>query len=230
MLSLGWKKFSFFEQSPRRDHEVPAAASRCCPGPDAVIVGCTDGSVALLDRNLQIKQTYQAHSKRVDFVAFLSVSERCTACHNPLSFSVSVACLQKETLLLTLGQDDGATGANLKIWNMEGQPKTSTASPPCLKSLKLFTPKQPEGPVTALAVYEESWPQLTAAVGLANGAVYVLRGDVGVRDPQSLKLCCIIKTMQLTSLTVRLRKGQGCQNHAYNAICKCSYHQLKLQR
>ena len=74
-MSLGWKKFSFFEQTSRRNHEFPAAASRCCQGPDAIVVGCSDGSVALLDRNLQIQQAFQAHSKLVEFVVFLPVSE-----------------------------------------------------------------------------------------------------------------------------------------------------------
>ena len=73
MLSLGWKKFSFFEQSARRNHEFPAAATRACQGSDAIIVGCSDGSVALLDRNLQIQQAFQAHGKLVDFVVFLPV-------------------------------------------------------------------------------------------------------------------------------------------------------------
>lgn len=74
MLSLGWKKFSFFEQSLKREHEFPEAASCCCPGADVIVAGCSDGSVALLDRELQIKQAFQAHSKSTNFVVFLSVS------------------------------------------------------------------------------------------------------------------------------------------------------------
>lgn len=68
---------------------------------------------------------------------------------------------------------------NLKVWNLERPAKSSTATPPLLKSLRLFTQKQLEAPVTVLAVHEESWPQMTIAVGLANGLIYVLRGDVG---------------------------------------------------
>lgn len=74
MLSLGWKKFSFFEQSQKSDHEFPQAASCCCQAVDAIITGCADGSVALLDRNLQMQQTFQAHVKSVNLVAYLSVS------------------------------------------------------------------------------------------------------------------------------------------------------------
>lgn len=76
MLSLGWKKFSFFEQSLKREHEFPESASICCPGPDLIVVGCADGSVALLDRELQMQQAFQAHTKSTDFVAFLSVGSR----------------------------------------------------------------------------------------------------------------------------------------------------------
>ena len=73
MLSLGWKKFSFFEQSLKRDHEFPELATCCCSGADVIATGCADGSVALLDRELQMHQAYQAHAKSVDFVAFLNV-------------------------------------------------------------------------------------------------------------------------------------------------------------
>ena len=91
-----------------------------------------------------------------------------------------ITLLQKEALLITLGQDEAPNTANLKVWNLEGQAKSSTATPPLLKSLRLFTPKQPEAPVTAVAVQEENWPQMTLAIGLANGSIYVIRGDVGM--------------------------------------------------
>lgn len=185
MLSLGWKKFSFFEQSLKSDHEFPEATSCCCQGADVIVAGCTDGSVALLDRNLRIQQAFQAHAKSVNFVVFLNVSLqlynldssliKCT--HQPLTRSHGS---QREKLLITLGVDEGTAPVNLKVWNLEGQPKSSTAVPPCLRSLRLFTPKQPEGEVTALAVHEESWPVMTIAAGLTSGSVYVLRGDIGV--------------------------------------------------
>jgi hypothetical protein len=81
MLSLGWKKFSFFEQSVKKDHEFPQAVGCCCQGANSVVAGCSDGSVALLDRNLQIQQAFQAHVKSVDFVAYLEVgSKLCHTC------------------------------------------------------------------------------------------------------------------------------------------------------
>ena len=83
MLSLGWKKFSFFEQSLKREHEFPEAASCCCPGADVIVAGCVDGSVALLDRELQMKQAFQAHTKSTDYVVFLKVSSHC---YTKLSF------------------------------------------------------------------------------------------------------------------------------------------------
>lgn len=80
------------------------------------------------------------------------------------------------------------------MWNLEGQAKSSTATPPLLKSLRLFTPKQPESPVKVVAVHEENWPQMTLALGLANGSIYVLRGDVGKPTmPQRLNfVACMI--------------------------------------
>lgn len=68
---------------------------------------------------------------------------------------------------------------NLKVWNLEGQLKSSTASPPCLKTLKVFAPKQPEADITALAVHEENWPHMSLAIGLANGNIYCILGDIG---------------------------------------------------
>lgn len=69
---------------------------------------------------------------------------------------------------------------NIKVWNLEGQPKSDTSAPPCLKTVKAFVPKQPEADVTAFAVHEESWPHMTLAVGLANGSVYCMQGDIGM--------------------------------------------------
>lgn len=89
-------------------------------------------------------------------------------------------CLQREKLLITLGHDEGPAAVSIKVWNLEGQPKSSTASPPCLKTLKAFVPKQPEADITALAVHEESWPHMTLAIGLVNGNVYCIRGDIGM--------------------------------------------------
>lgn len=94
-------------------------------------------------------------------------------------FDASFNRMQREKLLITLGHDEGPAMVNIKVWNLEGQPKSSTASPPCLKTLRVFAPKQPEADITALAVHEESWPHMTLAIGLANGSVYCMRGDVG---------------------------------------------------
>lgn len=188
MLSLGWKKFSFFEQSVKKDHEFPQAVGCCCQGANSVVAGCADGSVALLDRNLQIQQAFQAHVKSVDFVAYLD----------------------REKLLITLGHDEGAAPVNLKVWNLEGQPKSSTASPPCLRTLRMFTPKQPEAEVTALAVHEESWPTMTIAVGLASGSVYVLRGDVGKDKAHRTTL-----SMQPSGSSITTLNFKGSTNHLH---------------
>ncbi|KAL3155173.1 hypothetical protein ABBQ32_013114 [Trebouxia sp. C0010 RCD-2024] len=178
MLSLGWKKFSFFEQSLKREHEFPEAASCCCPGPDVIVAGCADGSVAFLDRELQMKQAFQAHAKSTDFVAFLS----------------------KEKLLITLGHDEGPVLVNLKVWNLEGQLKSSTASPPCLKTLKVFAPKQPEADITALAVHEENWPHMSLAIGLANGNIYCILGDIGKDKAQRTTLTLQPASTPITNL------------------------------
>ena len=81
--------------------------------------------------------------------------------------------------LLTVGEEGeggGGGGAlTIKAWAAEGlQPGSS---PQALASVRLFGGKAPEGAVTALALHPADWPTVTVAVGLASGAVHLLRGD-----------------------------------------------------
>lgn len=118
---------------------------------------------------------------------------------------------------------------NMKVWNLEGQPKSSTASPPCLKTLKVFAPKQPEADITALAVHEESWPHMSLAIGLANGSVYCMRGDIGLPLRHCLCIVCV-RTAQPEWLQCDCRERQGPANYFVHATIIISYHQSKLQR
>jgi hypothetical protein len=65
------------------------------------------------------------------------------------------------------------------------------STPQLLRAVKAFpaSAKLPDSPVTALALHEASWPQFSAALGLANGQVCLLRGDAGARSCLTLFAC-----------------------------------------
>lgn len=44
-MSLGWKRFNFFEKEERTDHEVPANSTCVTSGDDVLVFGCDDGRV-----------------------------------------------------------------------------------------------------------------------------------------------------------------------------------------
>ncbi len=90
-------------------------------------------------------------------------------------------------------EEPGITTATIKVWELDklqaaaaaaaNKPATAAAAPaPApLKLQKVFNSKYPESEVTALAVTEAAAPQLTVAVGLASGNVYIFQGDTAGR-------------------------------------------------
>jgi hypothetical protein len=45
-MSLGWKRFSFFDKEERPEHDVPENSTCSASGNDLLILGCGDGQVA----------------------------------------------------------------------------------------------------------------------------------------------------------------------------------------
>ena len=46
-MSLGWKRFTFFEREERKDHAVPDTASCSVGNAEHLVFGCSDGQVCL---------------------------------------------------------------------------------------------------------------------------------------------------------------------------------------
>jgi len=89
---------------------------------------------------------------------------------------------QKQKVLATLGRDDASAGsASLKLWGLDGV--RPGGAPACQRTLRCFAPagKAAEAAVTAAALHADAWPHLALALGLADGAVLLLRGEAGAQ-------------------------------------------------
>lgn len=84
-------------------------------------------------------------------------------------------------MLVTVSGDDTADGATLRLWDLAARP--AGEAPPALRpqdGIRLASPKLPlPTALTAIAVNGDAWPSISVAAGLADGSVYLLRGDTG---------------------------------------------------
>ena len=53
-MSLGWKRFSFFETDDRRGVEVPGNSAVSSGNDHYLIFGCSDGQVGLLPVRMEL--------------------------------------------------------------------------------------------------------------------------------------------------------------------------------
>ncbi|XP_074286489.1 vacuolar protein-sorting-associated protein 11 homolog [Silene latifolia] len=164
-----WRKFEFFEDKYGGKSKVPDEITGqilcCSSGRGKIAVGCDDGVVCLLDRGLKFNYAYPAHSSSVLFLQHL----------------------KQRSFLLTVGQDEQispqASAMCLKVFDLdktqvEGS-STSTAVPDCIQTLRIFTNQFPEAKITSFLVLEEAPPILVIAIGLDNGSIYCIKGDIG---------------------------------------------------
>lgn len=119
-------------------------------GSNNIFVGTPSGTVQLLDQNFKSTRSWRAH----DAGAVTHIQQ-----------------VPETTYLLTLAEDLSHEPA-LRVWNLE-QTDKKTGNPKCLCSLVVQNGRRND-PVTAFTVTHDL-TQL--AVGFANGAVTVVRGD-----------------------------------------------------
>ncbi|KAH9616226.1 hypothetical protein KSS87_015455 [Heliosperma pusillum] len=163
-----WRKFEFFEDKYGGKSKVPEEVTGeilcCSSGRGKIAVGCDDGVVCLLDRGFKFNSAFPAHSSSVLFLQHL----------------------KQRSFLLTVGQDEQvspqASAMCLKVFDLdktqvEGS-SSSTAVPDCIQILRIFTNQFPEGKITSFLVLEEAPPILVIAIGLDNGSIYCIKGDI----------------------------------------------------
>ncbi|XP_057954722.1 vacuolar protein-sorting-associated protein 11 homolog [Malania oleifera] len=161
-----WRKFEFFEEKFAGKSSIPDEVTgkvECCSsGRGKIVVGCDDGTVNLLDRGLKFNYGFQAHSSSVLFVQQL----------------------KQRNFLVTIGEDEQVSpqlsALCLKVFDLDKmQPEgSSTTSPECIQILRIFTNQFPEAKITSFLVLEEAPPILLIAIGLDNGCIYCIKGDI----------------------------------------------------
>lgn len=78
----------------------------------------------------------------------------------------------------------------LKVFDLDKmQPEgSSTSSPECVQILRIFTNQYPEAKITSFLVLEEAPPILLIAIGLDNGYIYGIKGDIARERIKRFKL------------------------------------------
>ncbi|THZ71569.1 vacuolar protein sorting protein-like protein [Aureobasidium pullulans] len=156
MALTSWKAFRFFDVAPIKlndaDKSILEQGNVSCitASADQVFVGSPDGTLRLLNQSFKTVQSWKAH----DSGALTTIR------HIPHS-----------SLLITLAEDLPNEPV-LKVWALD-RPDKKTGIPRCLCTVAVTNGRKPF-PVSAFAVLRDL---SQVAVGFANGAVTVVRGD-----------------------------------------------------
>ncbi|KAL6960499.1 Vacuolar protein sorting-associated protein 11 [Sarracenia purpurea var. burkii] len=171
-----WRKFEFFEEKLAGKCSIPedvtGRVTCCSSGRGKIVVGCDDGTVSLLDRGLKFNYGFQAHSSSVFFLQQL----------------------KQRNFLVTVGEDEQISpqlsSMCLKVFDLDKmQPEgSSMLSPECVQILRIFTNQYPEAKITSFLVMEEAPPILLIAIGLDNGCIYGIKGDIARERIKRFKL------------------------------------------
>lgn len=173
-----WRKFEFFEEKYVAKCTIPEEEEQdgnnvkekekerkiecCSSGRGKVVTGFDDGTVCFFDRGLKFNYSFQPHSSSVLFIQQL----------------------KQRNFLVTIGEDEQLTPQQsalcLKVFDLDKMQSesTSTASPDCVGILRIFTNQFPEAMITSFIVLEEVPPILLIAIGLDNGSIYCIKGDI----------------------------------------------------
>lgn len=163
-----WRKFEFFEEKYGGKSSIPedvtAGKIECCSsGRGKVVIGCDDGTVSLLDRGLKFNFSFQSHSSSVLFLQHL----------------------KQRNFLVTVGEDEQISPQQsamcLKVFDldkMQSEGTSAATTPDCIGILRIFTNQFPEANITSFLVLEEAPPILLMAIGLDNGCIYCIKGDI----------------------------------------------------
>lgn len=209
MSLASWKTFNFFDVSqvkPPDDEESLGVLERndiscVCSGSDNVFLGSSDGVVRILSRTFKVVRTFQAH-------------ETGSITH--------MKQVEGTSLLVTIAEDLSSEPV-LRVWALN-KPDKKTGIPKCQVTLSIQNGRK-QFPISAFAILDDL---SQVAVGFANGAVTVVRGDlindlgakqrtvfeseepitgVGFRDGSKITTLYISTTARLLTLVIS-GKGQ----------------------
>ncbi|KAL1882356.1 hypothetical protein VTK73DRAFT_1915 [Phialemonium thermophilum] len=157
-MALSWKSFDFFEvnevkltDDDTRNFFESNEISSVCSGSDSLFLGSNDGFVRIVGPSWKVVRSFHAHE-----------TGRITHMRQ----------VEGTSLLVTIAEDL-TTEPSLKVWALD-KPVKKTGIPTCLSTLAINNGRKPF-PISAFAATEDL-SQL--AVGFANGAVTVIRGDL----------------------------------------------------
>ncbi|KAL0470467.1 vacuolar protein sorting protein [Neurospora intermedia] len=162
-MALTWRSFDFFDATKIKiaDDETRAlfesnAISSVCSGSDSLFLGTYNGHVHIVGRSWKIVRSFRAYET------------------GPITHMRQV---EGTSLLVTVAEEPSTSDAInqplLKVWALD-KPAKKTGIPTCLSTVAINNGKKPF-PISAFTATEDL-SQL--AVGFANGAVTVIRGDL----------------------------------------------------
>ncbi|KAF4820547.1 Vacuolar protein sorting-associated protein 11-like protein [Colletotrichum siamense] len=157
-MAFQWKAFDFFDVAQVRlaDDETRAffesnEIASVCSGSDSLFLGSYDGFVRIVGSSWKIVKSFQAHD---------------------VGTITHMRQIEGTSLLVTVAEDLSSEPV-LKIWALDKLVK-KTNMPTCLSTLNITNNKK-QFPISAIDLLDN----LTqVAVGFANGAVTLIRGDL----------------------------------------------------
>ncbi|KAF4930392.1 Vacuolar protein sorting-associated protein 11-like protein [Colletotrichum viniferum] len=157
-MAFQWKAFDFFDVNQVRlaDDETRAffesnEIASVCSGSDSLFLGSYDGFVRIVGSSWKIVKSFQAHD---------------------VGTITHMRQIEGTSLLVTVAEDLSSEPV-LKIWALDKLVK-KTNMPTCLSTLNITNNKK-QFPISAIDLLDN----LTqVAVGFANGAVTLIRGDL----------------------------------------------------
>ncbi|KAK5636374.1 hypothetical protein RRF57_012086 [Xylaria bambusicola] len=168
---MPWKAFDFFEVSQVKlgDDETRSffennEISSVCSGSDSLFLGSDSGYVRIIGPSWKVVRSFQAHEtgrithmRQVEGTSLLVTVSSCIAGEMGVDHE----------------QEDLSNEPVLKVWALD-KPVKKTGLPTCLSTISINNGRK-QFPISAFAALDDL-SQL--AVGFANGAVTVIRGDL----------------------------------------------------
>ncbi|KAK3293576.1 uncharacterized protein B0H64DRAFT_216491 [Chaetomium fimeti] len=195
-MALTWRSFDFFDatqiklpddtnanptNTTAKDPDITTTNTRSffegneiaavCSGSDSLILGSFDGVVRIVGPSWTVVRTFRAYDPPTTAAA--ATINAVVGGGGGAPSITHMRQVEGTSLLVTVAEGGGESQPVLKVWALD-KPVKKTGIPTCLSTVVVNNGKKPF-PISAFAATED----LTqVAVGFANGAVTVIRGDL----------------------------------------------------